>query len=1462
MSDRHSERSSDAIDSSNSDPLAGTRPRLDVSADTFSEATTESCFVPERLGRYRIRRSLGRGGFADVFLADDEELDRLVALKVPRYDRFRSERELHDFAKEARLVAQLRHPGIVAVYDVGREGQIGYIVLEYIAGRSLTHLLAHESLTCLQAAEFLVAISEALGHAHDQGFVHRDLKPDNILMDAEDRPHVADFGLALRHRDKSDIGDTLVGTTHYMAPEQVRVENHRIDPRTDVWAIGVIFYRILTGNLPFTGSSRREVFQSILHSDPVLPRRREAEVPLELERICLRCLSRQMSERYRSARELADDLRAWIRWATGDSDRSSQHHSSLTIESPDASVVPRGLHSFDGDDADFFLRLLPGPRDRDGLPALIRFWKKSIENREPDRTFEVGLLYGASGCGKSSLIKAGLLPRLHPTVSSVYADTNAASTEAHLLKVLIRKFPGLADAEGLADAMRQLRERPELACGRKVLLVLDQFEQWLAVHGEDEDPELVRALRHCDGANLQCLLMIRDDFWLPISRFMRRLEIKIVEGDNSMLVDSFDRKHALHVLREFGIAYGRVPELREQETTADREFLNRAIDALSHDGRLFPIQLAVFTEMVKDRDWVPNLITAMGGTEGIGVAYLESSFGATANSVRRRHAAAARRVLSALLPLAGGIKGPLCPYQELLRVAEYGDQPDEFDQLMVLLEGEMRLVTRARLSDESFAGQDSSPASREHSDADSGSHAVEPSYQLTHDFLVPSLQTWLERGLRGTRHGRAQLLLDEQAQLYRLRPFPRYLPSITEWLSLRIWTRPRQWSEPQRTMMQAASRRIVRSMSLACLGALLLASMAGLLIGTIQQRKSQRDADFLVQRLWEVPGDEVSALMEQLDADQAYVASKLEAVWRDETASSKKRLRAATALLPSDPTKLRWVLDLLVSETVDHEAFGLIQQAVARDPQRSIGPLEAALALPSLSPPIRLRVACAYAIAAPNSQLWESLQDEVVGSLLREPAAQSHHWISSLRPVAGKILPGLLEAFQDITDLDSADCAALAIQHYGNDKGGTLVSLLPEANDCQFRALLQLLQLETDSAAPQIRDLLAQIDGQDETDDLRVTASNDKPRRIANLALALLQLGDASALRDRIRKVSDPRVRTHIILGMNSDRFDYSVIQAGVTQTDDLAWQTAVLAASWSFLDEPLSHDQRNEIQHRAATVYESSDDAEAHSLARLLLQRLDPQLLEELTASIITTEAIGNRNWYVNHAGTSMVVIDPRQLTDNLRSVLGSPVPAYRYAISATETTIGELQRVVEEFTPPNQLTDPRIPATGFPLTYAMIFCNWLSEQDGLPHEEWFYPSDREIRLDDVKQDPSQTSKTGYRLPLDIEWEIACRGGTETSRFFGNDPSLLRYFGWDRTSSGGQLKPVAQLLPNPVGLFDVFGNATELCRRSDGPGALMRRGGGSFSLAASMTSDNDADYDPRTLSASAGLRVARTCGD
>ncbi|MHB8897263.1 MAG: SUMF1/EgtB/PvdO family nonheme iron enzyme, partial [Thermoguttaceae bacterium] len=409
-------------------------------------------------------------------------------------------------------------------------------------------------------------------------------------------------------------------------------------------------------------------------------------------------------------------------------------------------------------------------------------------------TFPVGVLYGPSGCGKSSLVRAGLLPKLATHVHTVYVEAAPDRTEARLLKRLRRRYPELPPDGNLSDCLAALRCGRGPAEGAKVLLVIDQFEQWLHGRGETDRRQLVEALRHCDGSRVQCLLLVRDDFWLALSRFMMELEVDLVQRHNAALVDLFDPEHARKVLAEFGRAYGRLPEDLGQVSSSQASFLQRAVDGLTDGDKVVPVRLALFAEMVKDRTWSSATLRDMGGADGVGVTFLEETFGAhTRNPQLRVHEQAARAVLEALMPEPGSeIKGRVRSYPELLDLSGYSHRPRAFKELMRLLDSDTRLLTPC--DPETAAADDS---------------AVRPGlryYQLTHDYLVPALRRWLTKRQKSTRTGRSELRLASRTAMWSATGEWRQLPSVAEWIGIWLLTRHGLWTESQRRMMRSATR--------------------------------------------------------------------------------------------------------------------------------------------------------------------------------------------------------------------------------------------------------------------------------------------------------------------------------------------------------------------------------------------------------------------------------------------------------------------------------------------------------------------------------------------------------------------------------------------------------------------------------------------------------------------------------
>ncbi len=248
---------------------------------------------PQRIGRYRIEKVLGQGGFGLVYLAHDEQLNRSVAIKVPHAKLISKPHDAEAYLAEARTVASLDHPGIVPVHDVGSTDNCPcYVVSKYIPGTDLATRLKQSRLKNRDAAELVESVAEALRYAHKQGIVHRDIKPGNILIGKDGKPYVVDFGLALQEENIGK-GPKFAGTPAYMSPEQARGEGHRVDGRSDIFSLGVVFYELLTGRQPFRGDTLPEIMEQVTSYEPKPLRQYDEKLPKELERICHKAMSKR-----------------------------------------------------------------------------------------------------------------------------------------------------------------------------------------------------------------------------------------------------------------------------------------------------------------------------------------------------------------------------------------------------------------------------------------------------------------------------------------------------------------------------------------------------------------------------------------------------------------------------------------------------------------------------------------------------------------------------------------------------------------------------------------------------------------------------------------------------------------------------------------------------------------------------------------------------------------------------------------------------------------------------------------------------------------------------------------------------------------------------------------------------------------------------------------------------------------
>jgi serine/threonine protein kinase/formylglycine-generating enzyme required for sulfatase activity len=1427
------------------DDTLKTVPSLPIFVDEGAAAT------PKHIGRYRVEKVLGEGGFGLVYLAHDDQLQRPVAVKVPHRRLVSRPEEAEAYLTEARTVANLDHPNIVPVYDVGNNEKYPvFIVSKYVEGSTLARRIKENRPSVAEASELVATVAETLHYAHKQGIVHRDIKPGNILLDTSSKPFVADFGLALRETDVGK-GPCFAGTPAYMSPEQARREGHRVDGRSDIFSLGVVLYELLTGRLPFLTDTLQELLEQITSMEARPPRQWDDTIPKELERICLKALSKRASERYSTAKDMADDLRHFLAAASVEEKSRKtgrvSHEAELATPMPSpvltpsdqqpVKIVPKGLRSFDAQDADFFLELLPGPRDRDGLPDSIRFWKSRIEEKDSEKTFSVGLIYGPSGCGKSSLVKAGLLPRLAKRVTAVYVEATGEETEARLLKGLRRQVTDLPSNFGMVESLAALRQGRYLEPGQKVLLVLDQFEQWLHARRREENTELVQALRHCDGGRVQCLVLVRDDFWLAVSRFMQALEIRVVEGENSRLVDLFDPRHAMKVLTAFGRAFGALPE---KEPTKDQyAFLDQAVSGLAQDSKVISVRLALFAEMVKGKPWTPSTLKEVGGTEGVGVTFLEETFMASTTPPQHRlHQKAAQAVLKALLPETGtDIKGHMRSQQELLEASGYANRPKDFSELLHILDGELRLITPT------------DPEGKE--EGEPGGVRPRSSearyYQLTHDYLVPSLRDWLTRKQKETRRGRAELLLADRLAVWNARPENRQLPSLRQWCSIRWLTQKKNWTPPQRKMMRKASR-------YHALRGFVLAVLLALIGWSAYEGHGTLKAHALRERLLDANTNEVPTIV----ADMAGYRQWLDPLLHDAYAQAekdndrRKQLHTSLALLPVDASQVEYLYGKLLD--AEPGEAPVIRDALAPHKEPLLDKLWAVVESPEKDKESqRLRAAAALAKYDPESEKWAKAQDAVANDLVAVPAVYLGMWMERFRPVRGKLFAPLSAVFRDSKRRETERSLATDIlADYSADNPQVLADLLMDADEKQFAVIYAKFKQQGEKGLPL---LTGEIDKKLPAD---LPSSDEKreklAKRKANAAVALLKMNQPAKVWPLLKHSPDPRVRSYLIHRFSPLGADPQAVLKQLDGEKEVSIRRALLLSLGQFDPDRLSVGEQEALIPKVLQLYRDDSDPGLHGAAEWLLRqwRQDKRLkelneqwaedqngrearLEKLTQAFAREQGRTKPQWYVNGQGQTIVAIP-----GPVEFRMGSP-PSEKnrtddetqhlrrigrtFAIAAKPVTKEQFLRFLPTFshTQMQRYPDPACPIGGVVWYEAAAYCNWLSNQEGIAKDQWCYEVDQVGRV--VKLKANYLSLTGYRLPSEAEWEYACRAGAVTSRYYGETDELLGGYCWYMQNSRERTWPVGSKMPNDLGLFDTHGNVFTWCQERYRPYPVERAG-------------------------------------
>jgi formylglycine-generating enzyme required for sulfatase activity len=990
----------------------------------------------------------------------------------------------------------------------------------------------------------------------------------------------------------------------------------------------------------------------------------------------------------------------------------------------------------------------------------------------------------------------------------------------------------LADRLDLAQSLAELRRGKCIPAGKHLLIVIDQFEQWLHAQVDMENTMLVQALRQCDGRRVQCIVLVRDDFWMAATRWIHALEVDLVPARNTAAIDLFDLRHARKVLIAFGRAFGSLPEHFDELSKEHRSFVDRAIAGLAQDNKVTCVRLALFAEMMKGRPWTPASLKEVGGTEGIGVTFLEEMFSSEkANPEHRYHEKAARALLRALLPEAGAeIKGHMRSQEELLEACGYRGRPKDFDALIRTLDGELRLITPSDAETGSERGPRGGEGAKERSPS---SLAY---YQLTHDYLVPSLRGWLTRKQQETRRGRAELLLADRAGVWSAHSDSRQLPSLLEWLRILGWVPKSAWTPVQRRMMRHAStyhwtRCAVTTALLLCL----------LFVGMGVRRKiidvnETTHAEGLVSNLLNAEIGQVPEILSRIEACRDWANPLLHEENARASMDSQAKLRTSLALLPVDNTHLDYLSGrLLVAEPAE---LPVLRDALAPYKQKLLGQLWTAVEQEQPDKEHqRLRAACALASYDADSPRWQAVARKVADDLVSVDPIVLGNWSAMLSPVKAHLTPPLSAISRDRLAPVSSErtLATNVLAVYAADQPDLLADLLMEADDKQFAALFPKVRDHRDRGANFLTaEIVKRIEPGASEDDKEKLA-----KRQANAAVALLKLNRQHQVWTLLAHSSDPRARSYLIHRLPPLSADPVAIVSKLEEESDVSVRRALVLSLGEFAEKDWRSGERAAVGNKLRTTYQTAEDAGLHAACEWLLrswkhqvwlsrvneewkndpQRRDSDLIEKSLAASNTSTP----RWYVNAEGQTMVVIptpgvfvsgSPPHERDRMpdREAQHQRRISRTYAIASKPVTLGEYRRfarthkIIER-----HALEPDCPAINITWYDAARYCNWLSDQEGIDKKQWCYEVDVEGKV--VRLRPNYLSLKGYRLPSEAEMEYAIRAGARTSRCYGESEELLGEYAWYASNSQNRSRPVGTKKPNDFGLFDMHGNVWCWCQ-------------------------------------------------
>jgi formylglycine-generating enzyme required for sulfatase activity len=604
-----------------------------------------------------------------------------------------------------------------------------------------------------------------------------------------------------------------------------------------------------------------------------------------------------------------------------------------------------------------------------------------------------------------------------------------------------------------------------------------------------------------------------------------------------------------------------------------------------------------------------------------------------------------------------------------------------------------------------------------------------------------------------------------------------------------------------------------RRPALAVLMALGVLAVPALLLSglLIERRLAATRARGLVTTLLAADPEKLPHALAELDGYRRLAEPELREVAAHSPADSPEHLRASLALLPSDGSQAGYLQERLW--TAGPAEVGLIRDALAERWPAQAPRLWATLTDPDADPGRRLRAACILAAADRDGQGWRQSGDAVVSILLAEDPLAVSGWTGLLRPVRAELTVPLREAFDNRSRPEQSHVAAAVLAEYCSED----LEALLDADAVQFRYLFARLPAGDGRTRSRLRAKL--------TDPAAARPTGPEKarlvRRQANAAVALLRLGGTPGDWELLRHRDDPQLRTYLLHRLGPMGVDVRAVAGQLERQRDDSIRRALILALGEYDNRQVTAVQRQALVARLREWYRDDPDAGIHSAAEWLLRRWgQEEALRRLDGAAARLPAPAGFRWCRTAEGhTLAMLLQPCEFqmgspADEPHRAAGEDLRRCRlapFAIATRTTTLAQFRRYRPghaQDPPPGPESD--YPVTGVDFREAAWYCNWLSQQEGIPPDQWCYVASAEPADVGIRPRADWLSRGGYRLPTEAEWEYACRAGAVTSRFYGHADDMLASYGWSRPDAREQPGPVAQLKPNDLGLFEPLGNVWE----------------------------------------------------